>query len=282
MATIHPTLRLWTGAADPPAVPDFFQEAADRLYHREAFRSPPALLRGAPVEPYSLTWFEQIEAQRYARHGYWLPKVLEFTRHAGETLLGLGEGLGTDWLQYARHGTKVIACSPSQEQLGLVRRNFELRGQPARFLHAPPHALPLDPASVDVVCVVGLLHEIDRPAAVIDEAYRVLRPGGKVIAVAPARYDAAFWSDVVFPQRRWIGRPRPARDAAPAATGRSLKRDFARFVEHRVYKRHLRRTQLPPLWRFGPLPWLERLFGQMLVLKAFKPLSAALSMALAA
>jgi SAM-dependent methyltransferase len=281
-------LRLWTGDADgasaaPPAAPDPLQEAADRLYHREAFRSPPHGRRGAvPVDPYSLAWFEQIEAQRYARHGYWIPKVLEFTRHSGETLLGLGEGLGTDWLQYARHGARVIACSPSQEQLGLVRRNFELRGQAARFVHAAPHALPLDPATVDVVCVHGLLHEVDRPAAVIDEAYRVLRPGGKVIVVAPARYDAAFWSDACFPLRRWVGRRRPARDAAPAATGRSLKREFGRFVEHRVYKRHLRRTQLPPLWRFGPLPWLERLFGQMLILKAFKPLSAALSMALAA
>jgi SAM-dependent methyltransferase len=292
MAATHANLRLWTGDADaapaePPSAPAVPQEAADRLYHREAFRSPPTRFAGAPgrrpaapAEPYSLPWFEQIEKQRYARHGYWIPKVLEFTRHGGETLLGLGEGLGTDWLQYARRGTHVIACSPSQEQLGLVRRNFELRGQSARFLHAPPHALPLDGASIDVVCVHGLLHELDRPAAVIDEVYRVLRPGGKVIVVAPARFDAAYWYDACFPWRRWLRGGRPEREAA--TTARGLRRAFARFVEHRVHKRHLRRSQLPPLWRFAPLPWLERLFGQILILKAFKPLSAALSVALAA
>jgi SAM-dependent methyltransferase len=283
MAATHPNLRLWAGdAADVLAEPpsDGPQEAADRLYEHEAFRAP-AVSAGAPgrggpaAEPYTLPWFEQIERQRYGRHGYWIPKVLEFSRHGGETLLGLGEGLGTDWLQYARNGTHVIACSPSQEQLGLVRRNFELRGLSARILHAPPHGLPLDSASVDVVCVQGLLHELDRPAAVIDEVYRVLRPGGKVLVVAPARYDAAYWYDACFPWRRWFRRGRPERDSA--ATGRSLRTAFGRFVEHKVYKRHLRRSQLPPLWRFGPLPLLERLFGQVLVLKAFKPLSAALT-----
>jgi SAM-dependent methyltransferase len=277
MPITHPSLRLWTGDADadPPDAPDA-PEAADRLYQREAFRSPPDARRGRAAEPYSLPWFEQVERQRYGRHGYWIPKVLEFARHRGETLLGIGEGLGTDWLQYARNGTQVIASSPSQEQLSLVRRNFELRGLSARFLHAPPHGLPLDSASIDVVCVQGLLHELDRPADVIDEVYRVLRPGGKVIAVAPARYDAAFWYDACFPWRHWLRRGQPDR-APAAATARSLKRDFGRFVEHKVYKRHLRRSHLPPLWRFAPLGLLERLFGQQLVLKAFKPLSAALA-----
>jgi ubiquinone/menaquinone biosynthesis C-methylase UbiE len=270
MAATHADLRIWTAEAadaadDPPS-------AAERLYTREAFRSPP---RDGVANPYTLPWFEQVERQRYSRHGYWIPKVLEFKRHASEMVLGLGEGLGTDWLQYARHGTHVIACSPSQEQLGLIRKNFELRGQTGRFVHAPPHALPIDAASIDVVCVQGLLHEMERPTAVIEEVYRVLRPGGKVIVVAPAKYDAAFWCGACFPWRL-LFRPRPA-ETAKATTARGLRREFARFVEHRVYKRHLRRSHLPQIWRVYPLPIMERLLGQMLIMKAFKPLSAALA-----
>jgi SAM-dependent methyltransferase len=277
MAATHADLRLW--AADPPVDADDPPSAAERLYTREAFRAPP---RRGVADPYSLSWFEQIERQRYSRHGYWVPKVLEFRRHAGETLLGLGEGLGTDWLQYARHGTKVIACSPSQEQLGLIRKNFDLRGQAGRFVHAPPHALPIDAASIDVVCLNGLLHELERPAAVVDEVYRVLRPGGKVIVVAPAKYDATFWCHAFFPWRRWFAARPP--ETTRSKTGRGLRREFARFVEHRVYKRHLRRSNLPQVWRVYPLPLMERLLGQLLILKAFKPLSAALtaSVALAA
>jgi len=279
MAATHADLRLWT--ADPPADPDDPPSAAVRLYTREAFRSPS---RDGVPDPYTLPWFELLERQRYSRHGYWVPKVLEFKRHAGDTLLGLGEGLGTDWLQYARHGSQVIACSPSQEQLGLIRKNFDLRGQSGRFVHAPPHALPIDAASIDVVCVNGLLHELDRPAAVIDEVYRVLRPGGKVIVVAPAKYDAAYWREAFFPWRRWFAGPRERPEASRATSGRALRREFARFVEHRVYKRHLRRSNLPQVWRVYPLPVMERLLGQLLIMKAFKPLSAALvsSVALAA
>jgi SAM-dependent methyltransferase len=278
MAAISAELRLWAGSE--PTAPADPEDIADHRFVREAFRAAP---RGFAAEPYTLSWFEQIERQRYARQGYWLPKILEFKRHAGDALLGLGDGLGTDWLQYARHGAQVIVSGVSQEQLGLVRRNFELRGQAGRFLHAPRNALPLDAASIDVACVNGL-----RPdTAAIEEIYRVLRPGGKVIVVAPAKFDAAYWYDGFFPWRRWFGGRRAGSrerlEMAPAS-GRSLRRDFARFVEHRVYKRHLRRANLPPIWRFYPLPLMERLMGQLLILKAFKPLSAALaaSVALAA
>ena len=57
---------------------------------------------------------------------------------------------------------------------------------------------------------------------------------------------------------------------------------FGRFAEQRVYKRQLRRSEAPHLWRWLPLPLLERLIGHVLVLKAFKPLSAAIAVPLAA
>ena len=34
----------------------------------------------------------------------WIPKLLEFAKHSGEKLLGVGHGLGTDWVQYAQNG----------------------------------------------------------------------------------------------------------------------------------------------------------------------------------
>src|SRR5205814_6397087 len=110
-------------------------ELADQLYAREAFG--PAAGRQATdagALPYTLQWFLNIENQRHGRQGRWIPRLLEFSKHRGETLLGLGDGLGTDWLQYARHGANVVVCSPSAEHLTLIRRNFELRGLGGRFL----------------------------------------------------------------------------------------------------------------------------------------------------
>lgn len=251
------------GGGDLPA------EAIHRLFHREAFQKPP---REFAPEAFSRDWFALVEETRYRRQGYWLPRCLEFAKHAGETVLALGEGLGTDWIQYSQNGADVVVVSASHEQLGLQRSNFELRGLNARFLHSPPDALPLADDSVDVTCVFGLVGEVDDPARLVSEVYRVLRPGGKVIAVVPAQYNAEFWKQAVFPWRRWFGN---GSTAGPGHTAAGLRGLFGGFAEHRISKRHLRRGELPPVWRWLPLPALERVMGNLLILKAFKPVAAA-------
>jgi SAM-dependent methyltransferase len=266
------------GPTPPAAAPRPAGDVARDLFASEALQPPPRLsqVENGP-EPYTLQWFLTIETQRHSRQGRWIPRLLEFTKHAGETFLGLGHGLGTDWLQYGRHGASVIVCSPSASQLALIRRNFELRGLPGRFLHAAPTTLPLESCSIDVACISDLLQTVEDPVAVVNEVFRVLKPGGKVLAVTPARYDVDFWSRVGFCWQEWLQRPRPAPDrAAVRFSGRRLRRLFGQFIEHRVHKRQLRRSEVPHLWRVFPLSLLERLMGRVLVLKAFKPLSTAL------
>jgi ubiquinone/menaquinone biosynthesis C-methylase UbiE len=289
-------LRIWEGWV-PTAVqelpapiqvngvpgPQQWLHYADQLYAREALNpAAPRPPTDEGAEPYTLQWFLHIENQRHGRQGRWIPRLLEFAKHSGETLLGLGNGLGTDWLQYARHGAAVIVCSPAAEQLALIRRNFELRGLAGRFLHARADSLPLESASIDVVCLTSLVHEVANPRTVVDEIYRVLKPGGKVLAVCPARYDVDYWRSRCFPWR-WFGSSRVGDAREPARLSRGeLRRLFGRFVEHRIHKRHLRRAEMPHFCRVIPLSVLERLMGHILVLKAFKPLSAAIGTQLAA
>jgi SAM-dependent methyltransferase len=258
-------------------------EFAERLYAGEAL-APPKLMPHPDdsAEPYTLQWFLDIEDQRHSRHGKWIPKLLEFAKHSGETLLGMGNGLGTDWLQFARHGASVVVCSAAAGQLALIRSNFELRGLTGRFLQAAPDALPLESASIDVACLNGLLPN-EGNARVVAEVYRVLKPGGKALVITPAKYDIEYWYRVFFPLHHWWRqRQQPVAPEAPRFSGRRLRLLFGQFIEHRVYKRHLRRSQVPHLWRWLPLPLLQRLMGRVLVLKAFKPLSAAMSVHLAA
>ncbi|MCS6850889.1 MAG: class I SAM-dependent methyltransferase [Gemmataceae bacterium] len=259
------------------------RDFAHRLYVSESL-VPSGWRRAltAEAEPYTLQWFLDIENQRHGRQARWIPRLLEFSRHPGERLLGLGNGLGTDWLQYARHGAAVVVCSPSADQLALIRRNFELRGLTGRFYHAPADSLPLENASIDVACIDGLLQDTAQPEAIVAEVYRVLKPGGKVLAVTRALRDIDYWLQTLFPWKRWFRSAQQPPRPLVSFTGRSLRRLFGQFVDHRIYKRHLRRSDVPPLWRWLPLPWLERLGGRVLVLKAFKPLSAALALQAAA
>jgi SAM-dependent methyltransferase len=255
-------------------------ELAGRLFleetwHRRRTRAYP--------EPFSLQWFLDLENTRHGRQGHWVPRLLEFARHDGETLLGLGDVLGTDWVQYARHGAHVIACGASAQHLSLAQRNFELRGLRGKFHHADPAALPVESASIDVACLAGLLGEAADPAAVVAEVYRVLKPGGKVLAVAPAKYDIDYWCHDWVPWRHVLRTRLPGPPRPPTCySARRLRRLFAPFIEHRVHKRLLRRAEVPYLWRWLPLPLLERAVGRLLILKAFKPLSAAITSNVAA
>jgi SAM-dependent methyltransferase len=260
--------------ARPFGGPHSPRDFAQKLFAYESLQPTVPPVRAEDPEPYSLQWFLDIERHRHSRQAKWIPKVLEFAKHAGEKLLGLGHGLGTDWVQYAQHGAGVIVCNNSPMQLELVRRNFEVRHLQGRFVHAEPTRLPLDSGSIDVAFLSSLEHGIDHPAAVVEEVFRVLKPGGKVLAVTSAKYDIDFWVNSVLFWHRWFF-PDLDADKKPGAehrySGRELRRLFHRFVEHRVYKRQLRRSEIPYIWRPFPTPLLSRLMGHVLVMKSFKP-----------
>ncbi|WP_223277664.1 arsenite methyltransferase [Janibacter sp. YB324] len=101
----------------------------------------------------------------------------------GEDVLDLGSGGGLDVLLSARRvgptGT-ATGLDMTDEMLELARRNQAEAGiANARFVRGRIEAIPLDDASVDVVisnCVINLSADKD---AVIREAHRVLRPGGR-------------------------------------------------------------------------------------------------------
>jgi SAM-dependent methyltransferase len=287
--TSYGELRLWDGSRSGqvrgPAPPAGVTAAlappslAEELAAQEILRAPTTPRE--PIEPLSLQWFQDLQAIRHNRQGHWIPRLLEFGRHGGERLLGVGAGLGSDLVEYARHGSEVIVACPSAAQLALVRRNFELRNLPAHILHASPLTLPLEPASIDVIYLAGLAEELGEPGRLVDEFYRLLKPGGKLLAVLPAHYDIEFWRRYLPVGDRSVPAPGSAGGllgrSARRFRGRELRQLFERFTEPRLSKRHLRRNEVPHLWRWLPLPLLERLAGRLLVFKGFKPVSSAIA-----
>jgi arsenite methyltransferase len=102
----------------------------------------------------------------------------------GETVLDLGSGGGIDVLLSARRvgpTGKAYGLDMTPEMLDLARRNQAEAGVAnAEFIEGTMEAVPLPDESVDVVisnCVVNLSPD---KAAVLREAYRVLRPGGRL------------------------------------------------------------------------------------------------------
>ena len=259
-------------ATPPPAGTGLPRPDPHTAATRELIR-PPTVRRGRrDCEPFSAAWFDELEHKRYHQHGAWLESALEFGRHPGESLLVLGCGLGTDAVRYARTETNVTVATTAAEYPHLVRDNFARHGLTAQFAQLDGPRLPFADGCFDVVSWNALYDPTEPAPARVDELYRVLKSNGKLIALFPARYDSAFWQKYLMPlERLWWRRP-PDPATAPKTTARELRRTFARFGEHRVSKRHLRRGELPHAWRVFPLSLLARVIGRVLVLKAKKPL----------
>lgn len=103
----------------------------------------------------------------------------------GEVVLDLGSGGGIDVLLAARRvgpTGRVIGVDMTEEMVELARRNAaEIGLENVEFRLGEIEDLPVDDESVDVIisnCVVNLSPDKDR---VFSEAFRVLRPGGRMI-----------------------------------------------------------------------------------------------------
>jgi L-amino acid N-acyltransferase YncA/2-polyprenyl-3-methyl-5-hydroxy-6-metoxy-1,4-benzoquinol methylase len=102
----------------------------------------------------------------------------------GETVLDLGSGGGIDVLLSARRvgpSGRVYGLDGSPEMISLARANAVAEGaRNTDFLHGSIEEIPLSDRHVDAVisnCVINL--SADKPR-VLAEAFRVLRPGGRL------------------------------------------------------------------------------------------------------
>src|SRR5471032_2439633 len=127
---------------------------------------------------------------------------------AGETVLDLGSGGGIDVLLSARRvgpTGKAFGLDMTDEMLALARENQRKAGATnVEFLQGTIESIPLPDNSVDVIisnCVINLSSDKD---AVLREAFRVLKPGGR-FAVSDVIVRGDVPADVRRSMELWVG-----------------------------------------------------------------------------
>jgi arsenite methyltransferase len=126
----------------------------------------------------------------------------------GQVVLDLGSGGGIDvFLSAQRVGAsgKVYGLDMTDEMLELARENQRKAGvENVEFLKGDIQSIPLPDRSVDVVisnCVINLAPDKRK---VLDEAFRVLKPGGR-FAVSDIVVRGPVSADLRRDMELWVG-----------------------------------------------------------------------------
>lgn len=163
-----------------------------------------------PFEKYdhrgAMHWDSYQKAEVYRQRADHLAKlVAQYTlppQGAGGEVVDIGSGDGLFTHLFAMHGCRAIGLDPEPEGIAGAERMCSQQNYP------PPLTAPkfhvgrgdaMDYADNSIGCAVMLdvIEHLGNPIGVLNEAARVLKPGGHLICVTPGwQYKA--WSDPVY------------------------------------------------------------------------------------
>jgi ubiquinone/menaquinone biosynthesis C-methylase UbiE len=132
-------------------------------------------------------FFERYDKFRYSREGHILCR-LDAIDFQGKRVLEIGLGQGADSEQIIRRGAIWSGLDLTPESIERVSARLQLRGLPYERLECGSAlAMPFHDSSFDIVFSHGVLHHIPDVKAAQREIARVLKPGGRLIAMLYAR-----------------------------------------------------------------------------------------------
>lgn len=102
----------------------------------------------------------------------------------GSAVLDVGCGCGVDTLVaagFVGDAGRAVGIEMSPEMLATARRNAQAAGaQNVEFVEGSAEKLPFEDAAFDVVVSSGVYNLVIDKQAALAEAFRVLRPGGRI------------------------------------------------------------------------------------------------------
>lgn len=262
---------------------------------RSFWQASPVATEGIAAVPGEPAFYAAFDALREAEgcEPYAVSESIHgYSGSAGLRVLDVGCGNGYVLSHYARHGADVNGVDLTEAAVELSRQRFALAGLKGNFTRIDGAALPFEDNSFDIVCSMGVLHHIPDPEPLVHEIHRVLRPGGRLIAML---YYRRSYNAVVATRLRRLFDPRfrgmtqqealnrldgpgcPLARVYSKAEAKSLLRDF----EHHTFELNAlpwrQVAVVPALARmmrrsFGSPDgsWLARQFGWNMYIKARK------------
>jgi ubiquinone/menaquinone biosynthesis C-methylase UbiE len=138
-------------------------------------------------------FFKDLDEYRFDKLHY-LPEAVHFDGYRGKTVLEIGCGLGLDLIRFAKGGARVTGVDLSKTAIELAKKNFAFNKIKADLRIMNAEALDFKANHFDVVYAHGVLQYTADIEKMINEAFRVLKPGGKFIGMV---YNRHGWLNVM-------------------------------------------------------------------------------------
>jgi ubiquinone/menaquinone biosynthesis C-methylase UbiE len=238
--------------------------------------------------------FDAHAKARYALEPH-IPRFAQFSESSGLRVLEIGVGMGADYLQWLKAGADATGIDLSPESVDRARRRCEVNGFVPDLQVADAEHLPFEDGTFDVVYSYGVMHHSPDTARCLQEAWRLLKPGGEVRVML---YHHVSLTGLMLWLRYGLWRCRSIRQCVyerlespgtktfTESEVRSMMRDFEGVKTEQVFSpgdlllnqpsQRFRSLTYRVIWKVFPR-WLARRAGQrwglFLLITGQKPIS---------
>ncbi|MDW8015734.1 MAG: class I SAM-dependent methyltransferase [Bacteroidia bacterium] len=263
---------------------------------RKFWNDRPCNIRHSPKPLGTKEYFDEVEARKYFVEPH-IPRFADFPRWRGKRVLEIGCGIGTDTINFARHGAFVTAVELSERSLEIAQKRAEVYGlqDRIRFVWGNVEELS-DYVSIepyDLIYSFGVLHHTPHPERALAQLRQYAHPETELKIMVYHRYSwKVFWILLKYAKGRfweaekWIARYSEAQEGSPVTytyTRREIKAllSQADFDVKEMWVDHIFPYRIPDyvqyryvkVWYFRWMPqWLfrllERQFGWHLCVTA--------------
>jgi len=158
----------------------------------------PCNIKHSSYEVGTRVYFEEVEKRKYFVESH-IPTFAEFEKWKGKKVLEIGCGIGTDAVNFAKHGADYTGIELSNVSLELTKKRFDVFGLTGAFFNID--AQDLDALSTvgrdfDLIYSFGVIHHSPNPQKIIDNCLQLLKPDGGMLKLMV--YAENSWKKIMI------------------------------------------------------------------------------------
>jgi len=209
---------------------------------REYWNRRPCNIRHSPQPVGSEEYFDQVEARKYFVEPH-IPTFAQFALWRGKRVLEIGCGIGTDTINFARHGAEVTVAELSDESIKVAEQRAAVFGLSDHISFHNGNAetlqsfVPVQPH--ELIYSFGVIHHSPHPERILEQARAYAAPGTTLKVMVYNRLSwKVFWMVLKYGKgdfrktRKLIAEHSEAQFGSPVTYAYTKRELTKRLVRH--------------------------------------------------